>query len=481
MISMGFLGFLLLLPSCCVCLFVQSAHATKVNAASSLGRRLSSLRSSAISLNQQQQVQAEGLNQQHKLQESFPDPAVDEEHDGRASIPALALSLTKTIVGASCFGLPGAIALFGGSNPAALIPASLMISSVGAMSAYGFSLVGRVCAYTGAKSYQEAWEKTLSPRSAWVVSAASMLVCTSATLAYTMVLVQTLHRSLHLPKLASLISLTIGVLFPLCRLKRLSLLAPFSLVGIVSVLYTVLVMGLRCLQGSYAVGGQYFHSSRPITDTIIEAGGGISSAAVLLSMLATAFSCHYNAPKIYRELENNTIPRFRRVVTSGFLGAGAIYLAIAAFGYLTFGKYALPMVLHNYSYSDKLINIARMMVSVSLLTSYPMCFVGLREGLLDILKIKSRSSRTIDIATSFLLTFIGTMSMVVKDLGAVWSIGGATYGTALTIYIPQAMFLAHALKNKDEHRKEVPLAAITGILGVGISIVGTYRAITNLL
>ena len=48
------------------------------------------------------------------------------------------------------------------------------------------------------------------------------------------------------------------VLYPLCSLKDLAALAPFSIAGVCSVAYVVGFMCVRALDGSYAPGGAYY-------------------------------------------------------------------------------------------------------------------------------------------------------------------------------------------------------------------------------
>ena len=64
------------------------------------------------------------------------------------------VNLVKSIVGAGVLSLPAGIASFGNA-PSALIPASVLIALIGGLSGYGFSLIGRVCHYTGSTSYRE--------------------------------------------------------------------------------------------------------------------------------------------------------------------------------------------------------------------------------------------------------------------------------------------------------------------------------------
>ena len=73
---------------------------------------------------------------------------------GTASIPNEIFNLVKGIVGVGVLSLPAGIAAFGDA-PSAAIPAVGLVAAIGTISAYGFPLIGRVCSYTGARSYRE--------------------------------------------------------------------------------------------------------------------------------------------------------------------------------------------------------------------------------------------------------------------------------------------------------------------------------------
>ena len=71
---------------------------------------------------------------------------------------------------------------------------------------------------------------------------------------------------------------------------------------------------------------------------------------VLISMLASAFLAHYNAPKFYGELEapadgSSKLPRFNLVVGLGFLAAAGVMGAVMAGGFLTFGSASQGLIL----------------------------------------------------------------------------------------------------------------------------------------
>jgi amino acid permease len=60
---------------------------------------------------------------------------------GDASIPNEVFNVIKSIVGAGVLGLPAGIASFGNA-PTAVVPAMLLLVTIGYLSATGFSLIG---------------------------------------------------------------------------------------------------------------------------------------------------------------------------------------------------------------------------------------------------------------------------------------------------------------------------------------------------
>ena len=95
----------------------------------------------------------------------------DSPSEGKATMSDLIFNLIKSIVGAGVLSLPAGIAAFGDA-PSAVIPASFLIASIGGLSAYGFSLIGRVCYYTGTNSYRDAWSESISKKTS-IIPAAS--------------------------------------------------------------------------------------------------------------------------------------------------------------------------------------------------------------------------------------------------------------------------------------------------------------------
>lgn len=206
-------------------------------------------------------------------------------------------NLVKSIVGVGVLSLPAGVASFG-SAPSAFIPAAVLITIIGILSGYGFALIGRVCAYTGATSYRDAWSRSVGEKTAWIpawsVTCKTFLAC----LAYSMVLADTFSKLWRSDRTITLLAVTCFVLTPLCLMKNLKALAPFSALGVFGMAYTALAMTLRWLDGSYAVasGEEPMGLAAEVARHLRPEFGnmGIDSvfspnALVLVCMLSTAY------------------------------------------------------------------------------------------------------------------------------------------------------------------------------------------------
>lgn len=170
--------------------------------------------------------------------------------------------LQKSIVGAGILGLPAGIAAFG-NQATALVPAIVLLVSIGCLAAYGFHLIGIVCQKTAAVSYKQAWSRSVSERSAWMPAAACLLVTACTVLTYSMILADTIPSILqtvagiNIARTPALLTVTAVVLLPLCLLRQLSSLAPFSLLGILGIAYTAAAMMFRWVTGAYSDSGVF--------------------------------------------------------------------------------------------------------------------------------------------------------------------------------------------------------------------------------
>lgn len=216
---------------------------------------------------------------------------------GTATIPELVFNLVKGIVGAGVLSLPAGIVAFGNA-PSAVIPAVGLITLIGCLSGYGFALIGRCCSLTDTTSFRDAWSASIGSESSWIPAVSVTFKTLCAVLAYSMILGDTFASLLSsvgvtLSSQTTLLGVTGLILFPLCLLKNLSSLAPFSLLGSLGMVYTAIAMAIRYFGKAYAVGGKFCKdvptALQPKFGNVGASGVLSPSAAILVAMLSTAY------------------------------------------------------------------------------------------------------------------------------------------------------------------------------------------------
>jgi len=129
------------------------------------------------------------------------------------------------------------------------------------------------------------------------------------------------------------------------------------------------------------------------------------------------------------------------------------------------------LILNNYSTADAVASLSRIAVAISVTFSYPLIFVGCRDGILDLFKVPQgkRDNALLNKVTFGILGVVTVLASILTDLGLVASVGGATFGTALVFVYPIVMFL----KSQTKRTKETLPAAAIGVLGVAMGAIGT--------
>eukprot|EP00980_Cylindrotheca_fusiformis_P001405 scaffold345_cov134-Cylindrotheca_fusiformis.AAC.16 len=407
-----------------------------------------------------------------------------------ATIPSEVINLVKSIVGVGVLSLPAGVAAFG-SAPSAFIPAALLMTVIGVLSGYGFSLIGKVCDYTGARSYREAWSMTVGEESSWIPAWTTTCKTFLACLAFSMVLADTFSSLFETSRNGTLVTLTLLVLTPLCLIRNLRSLAPFSLLGVLGLVYTAMAMAIRWLDGSYSMNGEepgvlVSELARHLRPKFGNLGVGSvlsSNALILVCMLSTAYMAHFNAPKFYLELRNRSVKRFNTVVSWGF-GISIVLMGFMTMvGFLTFGRGCDGLVLNNYASSDVLMGFSRIAVALSLVFSYPLAFTGCRDGFFDLAQVpmKDRSTGLWNVVTVALLSGITYLATTLTDVSFVLAFGGATLGNALTYIFPAMMYWA-AVKQQDRKNEGlgVFVAMLSACLGIVMGLIGASMALKSL-
>jgi len=380
-----------------------------------------------------------------------------------------------------------------------ILPALVMCAVLGALSGYSFWLIGFVCEMMKETTFAGAGTKAKSATFGRILDMVVVADTFIGALGYSLVVLSTfpdvlLSFGIAVSPTLVLVATTLGVILPLCLLKNLSALKPFSIVGSGGIVYTLLFMILRLFDGTYANGGFYFNQLVANNQALPVLAGGVKwfgigpKSTMLLTTLSTAYLAHFNAPRFYDELQDRSPKRFAMVVALAF---GSAILASAGFmmvGYLTFGSACSGMILSNYSAQDPLATVARVAIGGSIIATYPMAFAGLRDGIMSLTGMPS-SMRTSLVAG--MLALITCIALTGVELGFLQSIGGATSGSLLIYIVPALMciFAASTLLSKHREPKEfkkmlalfrphrffskgilIPLGGLFGILGTAVTL-----------
>jgi len=192
---------------------------------------------------------------------------------------------------------------------------------------------------------------------------------------------------------------------------------------------------------------------------------------------------HFNAPKFYLELQNNTLQRYNTVVAISFAISIVLIASIASVGYLTFGSNCGGLVLNNYATKDALMAGSRVAVAVALVFSYPLAFQGCRDGIIDMLGVDEERRKKAGFVNGVTVALLGVITLfaaLLTDVSFVLAFGGATLGNALTFVYPAIMYSKIVKKQQREGETlGVSVANISAVLGIVMGAIGAKMALEN--
>lgn len=409
-----------------------------------------------------------------------------------SSISSSSTNLIKNCVGAGVFSLSNRVATIS-PNPYVQLPASFMILVMAAWATYNFYVVGKVCEMTKSTTYSEAWSKSVSENSRWMVQIiviiAPIVSCLASSIVMTDVASFTLRSLGASPLLYAnrnlvITLLSVFILFPLCSLKDLTALKNVSKFGLGGQALATLTLLKRYLDKSYFPGGIY--STRNISPAI----AAVSSTKaidpkkwfVLASLLSYCFVTHYNAPKYYNELEDPTPQRFGKMAAISYISAAAIYIITMSLGFVMFGQDSKSFLLNNLAAADPLAIVARLAFGASVLASFPLIFMVMRNWFISQAKKTVPILGDIKSMTALLLGSIGLLTTKFTDIGFVGSVSGATLGVSMAFIFPSIMYLRTLWKESKKTGTKLPVftVAMNIILllgGLTLSVFGTFNSL----
>lgn len=338
---------------------------------------------------------------------------------------------------------------------------------------------------TRSSTYREAWERTVGIRGGMAVAVVNTLDPLLGLFGNATIMAQSLQLMLkglgvQWTVVECLLMITLVAILPLCLMRNLSALAPYSTAGLAAVVFALAVMILRYFDGSYQPDGVFYQDLTPKMRPSFGTRNRPWSMQALpfVCMVYTSFDMHYNSPRYYVELKNASIPRFGKAVFYSFAAGSFLLSAIAVPGFLTFGENCDSFILNNYSHKDPLAFLSRLAIGLCALVAYPLNFIGLRNNCIDIFSIadKINTPTKFNAFTTVLLFILTTISCFVTDLGLINSIGGGTTVTLVVFVFPGLMYRSLCSGAATE-RLEVRIVMILMVIGVILGLLGVWDSI----
>jgi len=190
---------------------------------------------------------------------------------------------------------------------------------------------------------------------------------------------------------------------------------------------------------------------------------------------------HYNAPRFYAELKDSSPRRFSIVVGTAYAIAALAFIIVAFLGFLTFGGNSAGLILNNYASTDLLATFSRAAVALSLVFTYPIAFLGFRDGVLSLPCLQPSDDEIagapeqlldINVLSVVLLSVVTLVAANVQDLRVVLSVGGGTFSTAVATIFPALMYRGAVDKMGESASASDMLAAniALSLMWVGIAV-----------
>lgn len=121
---------------------------------------------------------------------------------------------------------------------------------------------------------------------------------------------------------------------------------------------------------------------------------------------------------------------------------------------------------------------------MSLAFTYPLLFIGARDGILDLFSVDEeyQTSTNLNLLSIAVLSVFTALASQLNDLGLVNAVGGASLGTAVVFIFPSVMFYFAVRRNGKEATFSLQCESIfcltLMIAGIAIAVIGVKEVIS---
>lgn len=300
------------------------------------------------------------------------------------------------------------------------------------------------------------------PQAQFLVNFAVFVKCFGVSLSYMVIAKQLLSSVVETvlfpvnPKICLLIfSLAIA---PFTYFSKLDKLKYTSLIGLLSIIIVILASIFRYAAKTEDVPALLFTaSSKSLFDYLLDAPSKnlFTSPSVLLfatpsilwlngfGKFVFSFTCHQNIFSVYSEMEDNSLPRMKKLIYSVGLSALILYSTFGISNYLLFGDQVQDNVLNSLP-QDLLASVVRGLYIIVMGVSYPLQAAPARTYFLNLVAVgpKNRGYKLMYLIVTTVI-LLSTYLIAVSDvrLGIIYSLVGATASTFMCLILPALFYM----------------------------------------
>ena len=425
----------------------------------------------------------------------------EQQPEGRATFFSSVANLSNAILGAGLLALPYGFAAAGWVVTIALL---VVAGAASAFTMHLLTLVSREV--DGPATFFALAKKALPPRSVGLIDVSVVIMCFGLACSYVIVFStlfpsaierivghETILKAHPVDLLSRQLWVGVGVLTvaPLAFQESFENLQFTSALGVIFVAYgsAMVLVYWAGLWGAASCGDDdELDCARPKRLHKVELDRGFGPLTAL-SIVIFAFTAHAQVLGIANELKGYTQRKMDAVATCSIGVCGALYVAVGMAGYATFGADVSSDLLESYPGSEEAVVVSRLGFSALVSFSYPLMCKPARDSFLSLVEHGSfgvaAGARLSDAATGpplrrryvagFTLSFLaGTwlVAAVVRDLGVILGLIGATCSTFVAFIIPPLVFV------KTHPEPSAKKSAATAVLVSGALLMPTMVAAT---
>eukprot|EP00927_Polykrikos_kofoidii_P051075 TRINITY_DN44889_c0_g1_i1.p1 TRINITY_DN44889_c0_g1~~TRINITY_DN44889_c0_g1_i1.p1 ORF type:complete len:493 (+),score=47.32 TRINITY_DN44889_c0_g1_i1:148-1479(+) len=270
-------------------------------------------------------------------------------------------------------------------------------------------------------------------------------------------------------------------LLPLSTFKQFDKFFYSSCAALVVLVYIMIFVAWRCLDGSYDEGGA-LHSTSERVSPDGHLWDSRPKSMSLLSALGVGYMCHCNACKYYRECTFRSPSAFARVSTLSFGATALIFSWIMTFTFLTHGQAVNPIFLRTYSENDMPAALASVGISLALIFTFPLMLTAFREHAIEMLALCFPTNEEVFYSILFedcvswgSVILLTALAMVSPGASVVIDVLGATCGSWTIFVVPGVLYLrSSTLILSSVSWIEHFLVWVVVVLGVAVGVIGVY-------